>query len=108
MTSHGDRRARNPVEALMEAHERLKLLPIAMMPGKLWRGSFGPWSFVVNANRKAMQLESGVMVGSFQTYVEYNGWPAGSLDLLGGGQFAAGSGANPATFVAAVEEWNGR
>lgn len=99
---------KNPIDALMEAHARLGLPPVATMPGKLWRGSVGPWSFVVNANRRARKLENGVTIKGYETYIEYNGWPAGVLDLLGRGQFAAGSGANPKTFVAAVEAWDGR
>ena len=42
----------------------------------------------------------------WQWYVEYNGWPAGFLDA-GGGTFAAGEGANPERFVAALRACKG-
>ena len=42
-----------------------------------------------------------VPVFPFSVYVEYHGWPAGML-TPSGGEFAAGAGANPGTFVAAL------
>ena len=44
----------------------------------------------------------------FHTYIEYNGWPAGVLNPLGEGEFAAGTGANVESFVAALAEWDGK
>lgn len=46
-------------------------------------------------------LGQSVDVLPFSVYVEYNGWPAGIL-TPSGGEFAAGSGANVDTFVAAL------
>jgi len=97
----------NPIDAIMDAHQQLGLPPIKEMPGGVWDATFGPWRMVVNANREPVTTPSGVTVDPYHTYVEYHGWPAGVLGPAGDGQFAAGVGANPETFAAALAEWSG-
>ncbi len=97
-----------PADALMATHMRLGLPSINQMPGKRWEGTIGSWRFWVNANREPIRTQTGVTVQPFQTYIEYNGWPAGLFRFDGGGQFAAGTGANPKTFASALAAWDGR
>jgi len=60
------------------------------------------WYFAVNPNKHPVKCETGVEVEPFCAYFEYNGWP-GILSFANGGEFAAGTGANAETFVAALE-----
>lgn len=67
------------------------------------------WSFAVNGFPKPMQVipPSGqsaglVSVPPASVYVEFNGWPAGFFNPTGG-CFAAGTLANEAEFVKALE-----
>jgi hypothetical protein len=84
------------------------------MPGKCWARQVGSWAFFVNAGPRTVITEPGGAVGGgvtvqpFHTYIEYNGWPAGVLNPLGEGEFAAGTGANVESFVAALAEWDGK
>lgn len=94
-----------PMDALMAAHARAGLPPLSRMPGKRWDGTCGPWTWLVNASVVPITTEKGVTVAAFHTYVEYNGWPAGVLDAVGEGQFAAGTGANTEAFAAALAAW---
>ena len=95
----------NPMDALMAAHARAGLPPLVKMPGKRWAGTCGPWSWLVNASKVPITTEAGVTVPAFHTYVEFNGWPAGVLDAVGEGEFAAGSLADSEAFAAALAEW---
>lgn len=95
----------SPMDALMDAHARAGLPSLAQMPGKRWAGTCGPWSWLVSANPTPITTEGGVTVMPFHAYIEFNGWPAGVLRVMGDGQFAAGSEANPEAFAAALAEW---
>ena len=94
-----------PMDALMDARARADLPPLAQMPGRRWAGTCGPWSWLVNGSGIPITTEGGVTVMPFHTYIEFNGWPAGVLDAVGEGEFAAGTGANPEAFAAALAEW---
>jgi hypothetical protein len=60
------------------------------------------WWVALNPHEHDCRCSRGPEVPAFVAYVEYNGWPAGHVSLLGDGWFAAGDGANPETFAAAV------
>jgi len=101
---------KNPMDVLIAKHEALGLPPVCKMPRGVWSGAFGPWRFCMNAtNREQPAGFSEVPVPPFRLYVEYNGWPAGILDPLGNGEFAAHeTGANAETFCTALEGWDGK
>lgn len=79
----------------------------APIKGKVWSVKLDEnWWFCVNGfdTPQRVQCEgSGCeqTVEPFTCFVEFNGWPAGHFDPAGG-QFAAGSLANEATFRAAI------
>lgn len=54
-------------------------------------------------DRHPVKCASGVEVDPFCIYFEFNGWPAGILSFASGGEFAAGTAANPDAFCAALE-----
>jgi len=95
----------NPMDALIDAHQKHGLQPISDMPGKRWIGTCGPWKWIVNGGDTYESKEDGIGVPPFRTYVWYNGWIAGILDPVGRGEFAAGTGANADTFAKALETW---
>lgn len=83
--------------------ERAGETPINQRAGT-WERQLDPaWWIAVNAHRDPVTCSKGVEVAPFTMYVEYNGWPAGILSPTAGGQFAAGTGANIETFLAACE-----
>lgn len=59
------------------------------------------WWLSANGHRVPVTNSRGVKVQPFHVYVEFNGWPAGVFSPYGG-EFAAGSTANEATFIAAL------
>lgn len=61
------------------------------------------WWIAVNGQRHPVRCSHGPEVGPFEAYLEFNGWPAGIVNALGEGEFAAGDAVNPETFAAAVQ-----
>ncbi len=62
------------------------------------------WYFAVNRSKETQTVKrtSLVDIGRGEIYIEYNGWPAGTIDPKGG-IIAAGEGANEDTFIAALD-----
>jgi hypothetical protein len=95
--------------ALAEYAERRGVPPLNTFAG-CWSEQIDPtWWVAVNAHREEQMVslppECGkdeVPVPPFTALVYYNGWPAG-LFTPHSGAFAAGEGANPATFTAALD-----
>ena len=58
------------------------------------------WTLALNGHREPRKYKD-VTVPPFECYVEWCGWPAGVLDLAGGGWIAAGSAANEDALIAA-------
>lgn len=75
--------------------------PLNKHPG-CWEREIGEWWIAVNGHEDAIKCSHGAEVPPFNCYVEFNGWPAGLFDPLGG-IIAAGAAANEETFAAAVE-----
>ena len=65
------------------------------------------WWVAINPHDDPTKCSHNVEVPGRAVYVTYNEWPAGFFDA-GGGQFAAGEGANEDNFIAAVEAAIGR
>ena len=63
------------------------------------------WFLAVNAHLESITCSTGANVEPGHAYVEYNGWPAGSVNIFGDGMFAAGEAANLDTFRAACEAY---
>lgn len=60
------------------------------------------WWIAVNGQLADVVSSRGMSVPSGTIYVEFNGVPAGIMHILGEGEFAAGTEANPETFAAAI------
>lgn len=95
---------------ICEAFDRVAALGIALGAFPVtkfpdcWEHSIDErWFIAVNGHREPKKTSGGVVVNSFNCYVEYNGWPAGSFDPRGG-VIAAGDCANEDTFIAALDE----
>lgn len=56
--------------------------------------------WLIKCNGHANEIES---VPSHCWSIEYNGWPAGILDVRGGGVLCSGDAANERTLIAAIE-----
>ena len=61
------------------------------------------WWFAVNGHREAVECSRGFVIDPFDCYIEYNGWPAGSIHP-GGGIIAGGEGANEDNFIEALQK----
>ncbi len=86
--------------------------PVSKLPGLWYRRLDDQWEIWVNGHLEPLALarKDGVQftVQPGDCYVEYNGWPAGSLSLVHGfGIIAAGDGANIGTFCAALRKAGG-
>lgn len=94
----------NPMEAILVLAERLGVSDLANThDGRCWEHQVDDrWWFAVNPNRESLKCSHGPAVAFGHVYVEFNGWPAGLIDLRGQGEFAMGEAANPDTFNAAV------
>lgn len=103
---------RQPCEAFVRLGELCLALdqhPLNKHPGCWTHQVDERWWIAVNGHHEWKPAESAkgcsagapFMVGPFNCYVEYYGWPAGYFDPFGG-TIAAGEGANEATFVAAL------
>lgn len=76
--------------------------PLSQFPG-CWEYRIDErWQVAVNGHTEPRKCSHGPMVGPFECYVQYNGWPAGILTPCGG-IIAAGECANEDTFIAAIE-----
>lgn len=76
--------------------------PLNKHPG-CWERAIGDlWWIAVNGHLDTIKCSHGAKVPPFNCYVEFNGWPAGLFDPMGG-IIAAGDAANEETFAAAVE-----
>ena len=61
------------------------------------------WWVAINPTRdEKATSKGGPALPPASVYVEFNGWPAGLLSFMHGGEFAAGEAANPDTFAAAI------
>jgi len=78
----------------------------APFAGKLLTERVGPWTLCLNGTKETVEMKPegsmGWCVGPFSVAVFYLGWAAGEL-ARNGGWFAAGSEANEAAFIAAME-----
>lgn len=87
--------------ALIDLHEARRLPPLNELPTPHDYGEVGPWRLVINGDETEAQWRH-VKIPPFHLYVEYNGWPAGFLNPYDG-VIAAGTHANEATLIAALE-----
>lgn len=75
---------------------------------KVWHWQFGEWEVIVNAKLEVVGHTTiqghDVLIKPGHFKFEYNGFPAGDLDLNGNGWFAAGSQANLETCIQAIKE----
>jgi hypothetical protein len=94
----------NPMEAILILAERLGLTGLAQkFEGRCWEHRVDDqWWFAINANGHEVTCTHGGKVSAYHVLVEFNGWPAGVLNVAGQGEFAMGDAANPDTFNAAV------
>lgn len=60
------------------------------------------WFIALNGHSKPAKCSRGGEVEPFGCYVEWNGWPAGTMNPFGG-ILAAGEAANEASFIAALK-----
>jgi hypothetical protein len=67
-----------------------------------WERQIGEWCIAINGHRDKRKCSHGPSVPPFNCYCEFNGWPAGIFDPIGG-VIAAGEAANEDTFAAAIE-----
>jgi len=79
----------------------------APFAGKLLTESTGPWTLCLNGTKETVEMKPegsmGWRVKPASAVVFYRGWAAGEL-YVEVGWFAAGSEANEAAFIAAMEE----
>ena len=62
------------------------------------------WKIAINGHKEPTPCSmSDVPLMPFHCYIEYNGWPAGVINPVGG-IIAAGSDANENTFIEAIEK----
>lgn len=94
----------DPCAAVMLYSQRVGVMNLAAkFVGVCWEQKVDDaWWFAINPNRHPVKVSTGIEVGPFCLYVEYNGWPAGMLSFGSGGEFAMGTGANPETFYRAL------
>ena len=62
------------------------------------------WWIAVNGHNEAIKASNDIEVEPFNCYVEFNGFPAGAFNPMGGGFLAAGELANEDTFIKAIED----
>ncbi len=92
----------NPFSAIAAYHRRSGLPPLNQIEG-CWEVQVDEqWWFALNGHPTPLGCSKGYGVLPYHLCVEYNGWPAGVLSPTDGGIFAAGSGANVDTFIAAL------
>ena len=70
-----------------------------------WVLEFGSWKIVTNGKDKPVQWER-TWIPPFSMYIEFNGWPAGTLNAHGGGMVAGGI-ANEAILISELEKLKG-
>lgn len=61
----------------------------------------GAWTITVNGHARPKRSRRGLFVPRFSALLEFNGWPAGSMNPFGG-IVAAGEAANEDTLIAAL------
>jgi len=75
---------------------------------KVWHWDFGEWEVVINATLEVVTHTThqghSILIEPGHFKFEYNGFPAGDLDLMGNGWFAAGKCANMETCAAAIRK----
>jgi hypothetical protein len=76
-------------ETLMEYVEFLGVTKIDALPG-LWESKVDD-HWTVKCNGHSFDIDS---VPGFSWYIEYNGWPAGVISVLGDGFLCAGEAGN--------------
>lgn len=88
--------------AIAEFAHRKGVKSIKDLPA-CWEAAVGDhWWIAVNGHGVPVACSHGGDVPPFSAFVEFNGWPAGILDPMGG-VIAAGELANEQTFRAALE-----
>lgn len=87
--------------ALVAQHDGVQ--GIVARPGCWERDLPDGWRISVNGHADPTDNSDGVPVPPFTVYVQYNGWPAGFIDPMGG-VLAAGEAANEAAFRAALQK----
>ena len=68
-----------------------------------WEATVGEWFFALNGHGEATTCSRGADVEPYGVYLEFNGWPAGTLNAHSG-LMAAGAAANEDTLIAALRE----
>lgn len=89
-------------DAVLTLAEHRAVTNIGNHPGCWEERIDDAWWFAVNPQLEDVTCSSGATVPAGTIYVTYHGWPAALLALSGEGTFAAGEGANPAAFRAAI------
>lgn len=95
------------MDAILELTQAHGVKGISSLPDAFELEIDETWYLAINGHDEPVDVDPPegmeVEVPAFHFAVWYNGWPAGILHAFRGGEFAAGAGANPETFVAAVE-----
>ncbi len=86
--------------ALLEAGVRTGVKDIRSQPGCFEIRIDDNWWVAINPHDVATECSRKAMVLPRSAYIEWSGWPAGTVDP-GGGVIAAGSGANEDAFIEA-------
>jgi hypothetical protein len=91
------------LELIFALHKHDGTPGIGRLPGLWHRKIDERWTLWANGQLKPVELRDGFMIQPGDCYIEFNGWPAGSLSLITGeGILAAGTAANMLEFCAAL------
>ena len=82
-------------------------VPLNALPSCYERRLDEHWFIAVNGHEEPRKTKGGISIRPYYLYVEFNGWPAGTVHPYGG-EFAAGSLANEETFIEACEKALGK
>lgn len=95
-------------EDVCRLHEALGIAPLNTMPQGWTQDLAGGWTFIVNGNETALNINAPdrmqVTVQPFHAVFWFRGWLAGDVLPMAGGWLAAGEGANAETLHAAFEQ----
>lgn len=78
---------------------------VAPVRDKVWTRKLDKhWTIAVNGygSEQSVNLTCPTKIPACSVLIEFNGWPAGMLNLLGEGSIAAGEAANQATLREAI------
>lgn len=97
------------IESVTKLLQFLEVSRIDLLPGAYELKIDEKWYLAVNGQDRTVEVEpEGMMkmgIAPYNFCIWYNGWLAGLFDLINGGIFAAGTGANEETFCETVNDF---